>query len=301
MDEISDITKYWMALSSVKGVGPKTIRKLINRFGSPEKVFSAPIIEIARILKLNLALAQEIINARSDLEFFEKFILQLSKAGIHVLCPDSLEYPVLLKDIDDFPPILYKKGTIKNDPAIAIVGTRSPTNNGVYAARKISRWFASRGFTIVSGLATGIDTAAHKGALQVGGKTLAILGSGLKMIYPPENIKLAYDICNTGAILSECHINEMVSSGGLIRRNRIISGISSGIVLIEPGRSGAINAARWAFKQKRQIFVYNTGQGNILPEELYQEAFAISDLKNLDNIIKQLAIEKKVPYQTQLL
>lgn len=299
---MSDEIKYWMALNSVKGVGPKTIRKLISRFGSIDKIFSAPIIEIARMVKLNLTLAQEIADAKEKLDFFEKLILQLSKTGIQVLCPDNLDYPFLLKGIDNFPPILYKigAGTLKYDPAIAIVGTRTPTFNGIYAAEKISQWLVNKGFTIVSGLAIGIDTAAHKGALKAGGKTIAVLGSGLKMIYPHKNIKLADDICKTGAIFSEREPNELVSSGGLIQRNRIISGICSGIILIEPGKSGALNAAYWASRQKRQIFVYNPKKTDLLPETLSQIAFSVN-LKELDNITELVSIAKNESFQIQLL
>jgi DNA processing protein len=297
--EISETAKYWMALSSVKGVGPKTIRKLINRFGSTEKVLSAPIIEIARMVKFNLPMAQEIAQTRTRLDSFEHFINQVSKTGIHVLCPDSREYPVLLKDIENFPPVLYKTGagSINGGNAVAIVGTRTPTNYGSQMAEKMATWFVERGFTIVSGLAKGIDTAAHRGALKANGKTLAILGSGLKMVYPRENLKLVDEICIKGAVISECHPNELVSGQRLIQRNRLISGICSGIILVEPRRSGALNAAQWALKQNKHIFVYDPDRGELLPATLNREVIFINSLNSLESVMERLANPKKESYQ----
>lgn len=303
LQEISETTKHWMALSSIKGVGPNTIKKLINRFGSPKDIFSAPVIEIARMVKLNLPLAQEIADIGTNLESFEKIIRQLSKTGIQVLCPDSLEYPVLLKDIGNFPPILYMKGkeSANGKNLVAIVGTRLPTAKGRQIAERIAEFLAKKSFTVVSGLAKGIDTAAHRGALKANGKTIGVLGSGLNMIYPRENLKLAHDICATGAILSECHPSELVSGQRLIQRNRIISGMCPGIILIEPGESGALNAAQWALKQKKHIFLYNLGSHKIFPETLLKEVIFLNSLDSMDTMIERLLIAKEGIFQTQFI
>jgi DNA processing protein len=161
--ELSAMTKYWMALSSVRGVGPKTARVLVSRFGSPERVLSAPVIEIARMLQSDLRLAREIVGLKRKLVGFEKLIAQMSKVGIDVLCPDSGEYPRLLKLTEDFPPILYKRGMElpKDEATVAIVGTRFPTPTGAEAAERMAEGLAERGFVVVSGLARGVDTAAH--------------------------------------------------------------------------------------------------------------------------------------------
>jgi DNA processing protein len=295
-------TKYWMALSSVRGVGPRTVRMLINRFGSPEEVLSASAIEIARMPRMNLRLARDVVGTRRKLAGFESFIAQTAETGIDILCPDSFEYPGLLKSTEDSPPILYKRGLKLpgEEPAIAIVGTRSPTAGGVEAAGKMAEWLAGTGIVVVSGLAKGIDTSAHKGSLKAGGKTVAVLGSGLRMIHPRENRQLADDICVNGAILSECHPNEVVSSQRLIQRNRIISGISSGVILVDP-RSGALHTAERALRQNRHIFVYEPEDAGILPQWLSEAAFPIRGIDELNIVLDHLQTVKSRGGQMHLL
>lgn len=282
------MTEYWMALSSVNGIGPKTVRMLVSRFGSPAAVFSAPVVEIARMPRLDLPLAREIIGARKRLAEFERLIAWMSETGIQVLCPDSCEYPNLLKTTEDFPPVLYKSGArlTGDGPTVAIVGTRSPTSNGAEAAEKMAEWLAGRGVVVVSGLARGIDTAAHKGALKGGGRTVAVLGSGLKMVYPRENRQLVEDIRVNGAIISECHPNEVVSGQRLIQRNRIISGLSSGVILVEP-RRGALNTAERALSQNRRIFLYDSDNSE-LPGALSEAASVIYEIDQLDAVMDRL-------------
>jgi len=298
----SVMAKYWMALSSVKGVGPKTVCMLVSRFGSPEKVLSAPVTEIARMPRLDLRLAHEIIGVKRRLLEFEKFITHISAAKVGVLCPDNLEYPHLLKLIEDFPPILYRKGMVlpKDEASVAIVGTRFPSSDSVKAAETIAEWMANKGIVVVSGMANGIDTAAHKGVLKAGGKTLAVLGSGLRMIYPRENYQLARDICVKGAIVSECHPNEMVSSQRLIQRNRIISGLSLGLILVEP-RSGALNAAKRALKQNRDVFIYTPDGEAVLPQPLAEMVSPIHGMDELDAVVDQLRLPENGDRQMHLL
>jgi len=288
---VEDVTKYWMALNSVRNAGPKTIQVLVRRFGSPEKVLSAPAIEIARLPRMNLLLAGRIAGVGKDLGKFEKLIARMAEAGIDVLCPDSYEYPQLLRSIDAPPPVLYKRGTLpaSGKPTVAIVGTRFPTSDGAEAAEKIATGLADRGFVIVSGLAKGVDTAAHKGAIKAGGTTLAVLGSGLKMVYPQENNQLVDSICINGAVLSECHPNEVVSGQRLIRRNRIISGLSLGVILIEPEK-GSLNTALWAVKQGRYIFVYSANKKteNKLPPPLPEKMSLIHTIDELDGLADRL-------------
>lgn len=300
--ELSATIKYWMALSSVRGVGPRTVQVLVTRFGSPEGVLSAPVNEIARMPRLDLRLAREIVGVRKHLVGFESFIMRMSEEGIDTLCPDSCEYPRLLKLTEDLPPILYKRGAgLPEDAATAaIVGTRSPTPSGAEAAERIAEGLADRGIVVVSGLARGIDTAAHKGALKAGGRTLAVLGSGLKMVYPLENCRLADDICVRSAVLSECHPNEVVSGQRLMQRNRIISGLSLGVILVEPG-SGALNTAGRAQRQDRHIFVYDPGNGSVLPPSLLEAAFPIHGVDELDAVVEQLGTAKNGGGQMRLL
>ena len=297
-----DTIKYWMALSSVTGVGSKTVRMLVSRFGSPEKVISAPIIEIARMPRLNLQMAYEIVEVKSEFSGLENFIARTFKSGIEILCPDSCEYPRLLKSTEDFPPILYKRGAKLPDDevTIAMVGTRSPTPGGVEATERMAQRLADMGVVVVSGLAKGIDAAAHRGALKAGGRTLAVLGSGLKMVYPRENYQLANDICANGAILSECHPNEVVSGRRLIQRNRIVSGLSSGVILVEP-KSGALNTAKWALDQGRRLFVYQPDCRIVLDRCLSEAASPLHGLNGLHDVVEDLRTVKGIENQMQLL
>ena len=285
--DVLEATKYWLALNSIKSVGARKIQKLVKKFGSPEAVFSAPVIELSDQLK-SYDLACEIIQSVDELTKFENIIKQITKSGIDVICPDSPEYPHLLRFIKDPPPILFKKGVMpsNNDITVAIVGTRFPSDVGVRFAREMAGKLAQRDVVIVSGLAHGIDTTAHVGVLHKKGRTLGVLGSGLNMIYPPENVPLARRICRKGAILSECHPNETVSKGKLIQRNRITSGISQGVILVELER-GSKNTANWASKQKRPIFIYD-------PENKYESlalpanCLAIRGLDEIDVILDKL-------------
>jgi DNA processing protein len=251
---------------------------------------------------LDPQLADEIVGAKRKLAGFEKLIAQMSEVGIDVLCPDNCKYPRLLKLTDDFPPILYKRGEgLPNDRAtVAIVGTRFPTSSGVEAAERMAEGLVGRGFVIVSGLARGIDTAAHGGALKAGGTTLAVLGSGLKMVYPHENCQLANDICVSGAILSECHPNEVASGQRLMQRNRIISGLSLGVILVEPKR-GALNAGERALRQNRWIFVHDPGEDSVLPRWLSEAAFPIHGMDELDAVADRLRTAKNEGGQMHLL
>lgn len=295
------MTKYWMALSSVAGVGSKTVQMLVSRFGSPKAVFSAPVVEIARMPRLDLLLAREILDAGKRLAEFERTIAWRSESGIQILCPDSHEYPDLLKITADFPPILYKSGGSlpKTEPTVAIVGTRFPTFSGLVAAEKMAEWLVRRGVVVISGLARGVDTAAHRGALKGGGKTIAVLGSGLKMVYPHENYQLADDIRISGAIISECHPNEVVSAQRLIQRNRIISGLSLGVILVEPKR-GSLNAARRALRENRHIFLYGS-DSSILSPPLSQAVSIIHGIDGLDAVMDRLYITENMGDQMYLL
>lgn len=285
--DVLEATKYWLALSSINGVGARKIQKLVEKFGSPEAVFSAPVIELADQLK-SYDLACEIIQSVKELTKFENIIKQITKSGIDVICPDSHEYPYLLRFIKDPPPILFKKGVMpeNNYITVAIVGTRFPSDDGARFAGEMAGKLAQRDVVIISGLAQGIDTSAHVGVLKAKGRTLGILGSGLHKIYPPKNVTLAQKICRKGAILSECHPDEIVSKGKLIQRNRITSGISQGVILVEPER-GARNTANWASKQKRPVFIYD-------PENKYEtlalpaNCLAIRGLDEIDMILDKL-------------
>ena len=278
-DESIKATKYWLALSRIKNLGSIKAQLLIKRFGNVEAIFSASILELKSLSRLSPELAQEIIKAGQNVEKYGDLIGQMADSGIDVICPDSSDYPYPLKFLKDPPIVLYKKGVLPKPDymAIAIVGTRFPTAKASKLVQEIAERLARKDIIVVSGLANGIDTSAHRGALNCKGKTIGVIGSGLGNIYPDENIELAKDICYNGAIISECPPNEIVSKGRLIQRNRIISGISLAVILVEP-ESGSLNTAYWAVKQKRRVFIFDSGNN----KELVKPIEGLIRIVNID-------------------
>jgi DNA processing protein len=282
--------KYWLALSSVESLGSKRARELAARFGSVEALFSASVREIISRGRLNPLIAQRLLEAKQKLDSFELAVTSLkSKDRIECCCLDDEAYPKLLRLIDDPPLVLYKKGELLDFklPAIAIVGTRRPSPIGVETARILARHFANLGFTVVSGLASGIDASAHEGALEAKGKTLAVLGCGLKFIYPKVNIPLAEAITSKeslGALISEVSPYEPVSSSNLVRRNRLISGLSLATIVVQTEFDrGSLHAARFAIAQSRRLYAcsFNTHEKSEKSIEAGEAAHDINPLLKL--------------------
>jgi len=258
---------HWLALTSIDGLGPKRLEALLIRFGSAEKVFEASIYQIASLPRLNPLLAEQLLQVKEKLSFFQRRIDRLRNKGIEVWHISDERYPPQLKRIKDFPPVLCKKGGLAevSEDSVAIVGTRTPTKRGMEAARRLAEMLVREGFLIVSGLARGIDTQAHLGALKAKGTTVGVLGCNLETVYPPENKELADLLCVNGALISEHPFPEQPTPANLIRRNRIISGLSKGIIVIEADENdGAMQAAEFAQKQGRQIFAYRWASENRL-------------------------------------
>ena len=246
----------WIALSSIDGIGCHTFKLLIDRFGSPEKVFKAPLRELLKVEGVGKETANRIKGFRSS-PLIQKELSLLEQHRIRLITLKDDEYPVNLREIYDPPPYLYIKGGIdeRDRLAIAIVGSRSSTPYGLGIARRMAMGLASHGITIVSGMARGIDSEAHRGALKAGGRTIAVLGSGIDIIYPGENKKLYEEISRKGAVISEFPISTPPLSNNFPRRNRIISGLSTGVLVIEASlRSGSLITARLALEQGRDVF-----------------------------------------------
>jgi DNA processing protein len=250
-----DISKYWIALKSITGVGNITFPALVDKFGSLPAIFAAPISKLCEIPRISKNTATAITGfkdwgkVKEELELIDKYELNV------VTYQDEL-YPAKLMNIYDRPPFLYVRGTLnKNDINIAVVGSRLASTYGKYTTEKISRELALKGLTIVSGMARGIDSVAHRGALTAHGRTIAVLGSGLDVIYPPENKKLFTDIIQNGAVISEFPLGTPPRSANFPTRNRIISGMSYGVVIVEAGeKSGSLITARLALEQGREVF-----------------------------------------------
>ncbi len=247
---------HWLALSTVPGIGGATARRLIERFGSVEAIFDAPDEELRQVPRLT---AEVLARLRTvSLEALEGELASLAEEGLGVVTWDDSDYPVNLRQVNDAPPVLFLRGDLQasDEYAVAIVGTREPSSEGVDMAEMLGRELAARGLTIVSGLALGIDTAAHRGALQAeGGRTLAVPGSGLRAIHPRENVPLAEKITRRGALLSELHPNTPARGPNLMARDRIISGLSHAVIVVEAGeKSGSLDTAAKALHQKRLLF-----------------------------------------------
>lgn len=253
--ELSEI-RDWIGLSLVPDVGPKRFVLLLNHFGSPKEVFSSSLKELEKIPDIGRAVAQNIKNFKLWDEV-EKQSLRVGKEGIRFITLKSPEYPLNLKNIYDPPPYLFLKGEIKKEDqkALAIVGTRTPSSYGKLIAEKISRDLAERGITIISGFARGIDSISHHYALETEGRTIGVLGSGLDVIYPAENKKLAQRMEKNGALISEFLLGTQPEGTNFPKRNRLISGLSLGVIIIEAGnKSGALITAKLALEQGREVF-----------------------------------------------
>jgi DNA processing protein len=245
----------WLALRLVPGLGTRRIGQLLERFQTPKAIFRADAAEL-EAAGLNGAVARSVVTGAS----FEEAATQHQKlrdAGANLVTLADARYSDLLRGIFDPPPLLFARGNLEllSSVAIGVVGTRHPTPYGTAAAERLSGDLARAGMTIVSGMARGIDTAAHKAALAAEGKTIAVLGCGVDVIYPSENRKLAVEIAAKGLILSEFPMGATAFPQNFPIRNRIISGLSSGILVIEGAQySGSAITARLAMDQGREVF-----------------------------------------------
>jgi DNA processing protein len=250
-----DKLKYWLALKSIAGIGNIVFPALIDNFGTLQAIFSASAAQLQAAPGITKKAAAGIAGFK-DWDVIKKDLELIENAGIDIVTYQDELYPAKLLDIYDRPPFLYVKGKLKNDDVnISIVGSRLASTYGKYTTERISRDLALRGVTIVSGLARGIDSAAHRGALTAQGRTIAVLGTGLDIIYPPENKKLFAAICENGAVVSEFPLSTPPRACNFPARNRIISGMSYGVVVVEAGeKSGSLITARLALEQGREVF-----------------------------------------------
>ena len=252
----SEETKSLVHLSIIPGVGYQTIQRLLVAFGSAQSALDATREELTRVEGLSPNASQRLIRGKSRVSVDQE--LELVEAhNCHLVTVNDSDYPTLLKEIADPPPLLYVRGELgqPDAPSITIVGTRSPTNYGKTISRQLSQQLAENGVTVVSGFARGIDTCAHQGALQGNGRTIAVLGNGLSQIYPDENRDLADEIVESGALISEFPMSMPPFPKNFPRRNRLVSGMSSGTVVVEASvRSGSLITARHAAEQGREVF-----------------------------------------------
>lgn len=245
---------FWLRLTLTPGVGGETQRKLLAAFGLPEAVFSADRDEIVGVIGERFA---ERLLTADNAAAVDAALAWGSQAGQHILTLADPEYPRRLLDIADPPTVLYVRGSLPAlaQPAIAIVGSRNATPQGEGNARAFAGALANAGLAIVSGLALGIDAAAHRGALATSGTTVAVIGTGADRLYPARNRDLAMEIADKGAIVSEFPLGTPAAAANFPRRNRLISGLSDGVLVVEAAvESGSLITARMAGEQGREVF-----------------------------------------------
>jgi len=257
--------QYWVGFNLVKGIGPARVRRLLDYFGSLEAGWKADSQELFAA-GLDRRSIENLLAVRRAGEL-ETALRQLEQGGIQVLTWDDPEYPRNLRNIPLPPPVLYVKGALApaDEWAVALVGTRRATPYGREAARELAGGLAASRVTVVSGLARGIDAAAHQAALDAGGRTIAVLGSGLDQVYPPEHRGLAEAIAGSGAVVSDYPLGTKPEGANFPPRNRIISGLAKGVVIVEAGEmSGALITADFAAEQGRDVFA--------VPGSMFQRA-----------------------------
>jgi len=294
-----DEKAYWIGFNKVSGIGAARLSALLEHCGSAEAAWRAPLHTLQQV-GLDRRSIENLVKARQQLDL-ELELRRVRQAGVKVITWLDADYPANLKELENTPPLLYVRGELEDADiwAIAIVGTRRASVYGREVARTIAQDLADAGVTIVSGLALGIDTIAHKVAVEAGKRTIAVLGSGVDQIYPGDNRSLAARIAANGAVISEYPLGTRPEAGNFPPRNRVISGLSKGVVIVEaPRRSGALITARFAAEQGRDVFAV---PGNILNpgsagcNELIQQGAA--PLLSAQDVLTQLDFEHLISRQ----
>lgn len=284
--------KYWLGFNQVKGIGPAKLRALLDYFGG--NIAEAWLANERQLGEIGVdrRASEQLIQTRAALDL-EQSLAQVQAAGVHLLTWDSPDYPTYLKETASPPPLLYIRGQVLKDDewAVAVVGTRRLTAYGRQVTRELVRGLVRSRVTVVSGLARGIDSVAHKQALDSGGRTLAVLGCGADVIYPAENRGLAERIiAGQGALLSDYPLGTQPEAKNFPARNRIISGLALGVIVVEAGeRSGALITAKFALEQDREVFAI---PGNINspaskgPNKLIQQGAKL--VRHVDDVLEEL-------------
>ena len=248
---------HWLALSLVPGLGSKSIRQLVDCFGGAEEIFAACVPGSANTEKIRANVFTALGTPKSYYEAAEAQLLALKEYGAVAVCPDDEEYSELLKTISDPPPVLYLQGRVDLlcSHCVAMVGSRAATSYGRRSSFALAKGLAAAGVTVVSGLAMGVDGEAHRGALSISGATVAVLGCGLDVVYPRQNTKLYAEIRRDGLLVSEYFLGTRPDSFRFPARNRIIAGLSRGIVVVEAAKkSGSLITAEMGLDEGREIF-----------------------------------------------
>ena len=290
MSHTSDL-KYWLGFNLVKGIGPAKVQALLDYYGSLATAWQANEFELQKI-GLDRRAIQTFLETRQEVDL-DVALVRVERAGVSLLTWEMPTYPSYLREISNPPPLLYYQGELREQDqwAVAVVGTRRLTSYGRQVTQDLVAGLVQNNITIVSGLARGIDAIAHKTAVELGGRTLAVLGSGLDCIYPAENRALAQEIRQgQGAVISEYGLGVQPEAKNFPPRNRIISGLSLGVIIVEAGeRSGALITTNFALEQNREVFAV---PGNINspvsqgPNKLIQEGAKL--VRRVEDVLEEL-------------
>jgi DNA processing protein len=256
VDKKMTLREAYITLNMIEGLGPVSVRRLIDALGSPLAILEADREALMSARGVGEKMAVKILSQRDSIDV-QRELDRAAEMGIHLLTPIDEAYPDALKAIHDPPLALYVRGNLLPEDArsIAIVGSRATSQYGLSAADRLAYQLAQTGFTVISGLARGTDTAAHRGALKGKGRTIAVLGGAIDCLYPPENEKLAEQIAQHGAVLSEYPLGRQADRMTFPYRNRIITGLSMGVLVVESAlKGGSMHSAEAAMEQGRTVF-----------------------------------------------
>lgn len=306
-NEQSPALKYWLGFNFVKGIGPAKIQALLDFFGNIEAAWKANGRQLQQI-GIDRRTIEGFLNMRDTLDL-DAELARLEEKGIWLMVWDSPQYPRYLREVPNPPPLLFCQGELRESDqwAVAVVGTRRLTAYGKQVAHELVSGLVRSNVTIISGLAKGIDSIAHEVAIEMGGRTIAVLGSGLDNIYPAQNRRLADRILNGhGAIISEYALGVRPDAKNFPPRNRIISGLSLGVIVVEAGsRSGALITANFALEQNREVFAVpgniNSPASKGTNRLIQQGAKPVLDVEdileelNLTMVMEQIAVQRVVP------
>jgi DNA processing protein len=300
-------TRYWVAFSRIHRIGSVRAGRLLSHFGSMEAAWKASAGQL-QAAGIDRATVSSIVAEREAISPDEE-MARLEQAGVQAYTWNDPEYPARLNEIDDRPPVLYVRGELlpEDEVAVAVVGTRKATPYGRQAAEHFATDLAANGVTVVSGLARGIDAVAHRAAMAAGGRTVAVMACGLDIVYPPEHVRLAREIVEHGALISDYPLGMQPRSEFFPRRNRILSAVSLGVLVVEGGdSSGALLTARYALDQNREVFavpgsIYSPGHrgANKLIREgeakLVSTTEDILEELNLTMVTQQIELREVAP------
>ena len=298
--------KYWVGFNNIPGIGRVRFSQLEKYFGNLENAWEAPLGEL-RASGIDRAALKTIARYRPDISP-DKEIEKLERYGVKVITCQDNDYPSRLKEIYDYPPLIYIRGNLlpEDEWCLAVVGTRKASPYGKQVTEELVADLARSKISIISGLARGIDTIAHRSALECGGRSLAVFASGLDIVYPSENARLARDIIEHGCIISEYPLGTKPRAENFPRRNRILSGLSMGVMVVEAGEtSGAMITARMALEQNREVFAVpgsilssvSRGTNRLIQEgaKLVREYQDILEELNLTTVARQIEMKEILP------